>query len=112
MTVVMVVATVCTLALLVATFRAMVIAALTAVVALVVDDTCARGPAAGEPNTPTAIASAREASSSVLLPRHKTLPVHVGGRREAINTIMHMHARVVRANRSARTMAAAAWAVQ
>ena len=112
MTVVMVVATVCTLAWLVATFRAMVVAALTAVVALVVEGTCARGPAAGEPKTPTAVASAREASSPVLLPRHKTLPVHVGGRREVINTIMHMHARIVRANTAARPMTAATWTVR
>ena len=113
-TVVMLVAVVCALALLVATFRAVVVAALATVVALVVDGTCAGGLAAGGPQTLADVASpsAREASSPVPLLRHKALPIHVGGRREAINTIMHMHARIVRANRAARAMTAAACAVR
>ena len=109
-------------ALLVAAFWAVVVVAVPTAAALVVEVTRVPGVTAGGLKTLANIAlardgsSAREASSPVpralaLLPNPlprpnggNALPVHVRGRREAINT-MHMHARFARVNRAARAMA-------
>ena len=112
------VALVCTL--LVAAFWAVVVVAVPTAAAVVVEGTRVRGVTAGGTKTLANIAllardcsSAREASSPVpralALPRPNcnggnALPVHVRGRREAINT-MHMYARFACVNGAARAMA-------